>query len=390
MSPSNGVSPSEVHLAHQWWVSRRGGERLFEEIASLFPDAAISTFFLRRETLSPAMRDRDWRVSPLGLVAPRFIDHRKLLPLYPWAVRRLRVPEGTKLLLTSDAALIKGIPKPPGCVHVCYCNSPPRYLWDLVNDYMQRTGGIGPFGRKFFCHFVNRLRAFDLTAAAGVDHFIANSAFIAERIRRIYGRDSVVVHPAVDVDRFTPSNNQGDFFLVVSELVSYKRVDLAIDACCQVGRKLVVVGDGPEAKHLRKRAANSDVVFLGRAPDAEVAKLMAECRAFIHPQIEDFGISAVEAQAAGRPVIAFRAGGALETVIEGKTGLFFNEQTPGSLGAALLEYEARADEVVSAACRGNAARFAPNHFRAAMLEALTHLSGLKSFVAQIRNSGRTV
>lgn len=358
------ITPSSsVHLAHQWWVSRRGGERLFEETASLFPDAPISTLFLRRETLSAQMKERDWRVSPLGVIAPRFVDHRKLLPFYPWATRRLSATPGTRLLLSSDASVIKGMRKPPGCVHVCYCNSPPRYLWDMADHYLTRTSGLGSLGRTLFRHTLGRLQAFDLQSSANVDHFIGNSRFISERIKRIYGRDSETIHPAVDVARFSPTSRIGDYYLVVTELVSYKRVDLAIEACAHTGRKLIVVGDGSEARHLQRIAAGSDVTFLGRAPDNQVANLMAGCRAFLHPQLEDFGISAVEAQAAGRPVLAFRGGGALDTVVDGETGLFFDQQNRDSLADALMRFEAAAGRFTIEACRSNAMRFGPARFR---------------------------
>lgn len=359
-----------VHLAHQWWVSHRGGERVLEEFAGLFPEAAISTFFLRRETLSSAMRGRDWQVSPLGFTAPRFIDHRKLLPLYPWAARRLSVPEGTRLLLTGDASLIKGINKPPGCIHVCYCHSPPRYLWDMADEYLMRSGGMGRIGRSVFGSQLSRLRAFDLAAAGRVDHFIANSRFVAERIQRIYGRVAEVIMPPVSIERFRRSDKISDYYLIVSELVSYKRVDLAIEACGRLGRRLLVVGDGPEIGRLRQLATGSGVTFLGRVSDARVAGLMAECRAFLHPQIEDFGISAVEVQAAGRPVIAFRGGGALETVVEGGTGLFFDEQSCESLAEALLKFEASEQSFVADRCQVQAARFARGRFRNELLRHL--------------------
>jgi len=352
-----------VHLAHQWWISRRGGERLFEETASLFPNAPISTLFLCRKTLSEKMRSRDWRVSPLGVVAPRLVDHRKLLPLYPWATRQLRADLGTQLLLSSDASVVKGMWKPPGCVHVCYCNSPPRYLWDMAGEYLARTSGIGVVGRSIFRRILARLQAFDLKAASNVDHFIGNSRFIAERIKRIYGRESAVIHPAVDVGRFQASSKIEDYYLVVAELVSYKRVDLAVQACAQLGRKLIVVGDGAEMKRLKSDTRGANVTFLGRTPDEQVASLMARCRAFLHPQLEDFGISAVEAQAAGRPVIAFRGGGALDTVIEGETGLFFDEQTSGSLAEALKRFETSVGSFQTAACRANAECFKPERFR---------------------------
>lgn len=352
-----------VHLAHQWWVSRRGGERLFEEMASLFPEAGISTLFLRRATLTSEMAARRWQVSPLGWIAPRFIDHRKLLPLYPWAVRRLRVPEGTRLLLTSEAALIKGLRKPSGCVHVCYCNSPARYLWDLADDYAAQTSGIGGPGRWLFRRMLPRLQRFDRAAAAQVDHFIGNSGFIAERIRRIYGREAAVIYPPVDVARFAgPDEAPGDYYLVVSELVSYKRVDLAVAACARTGRRLIVAGAGPERTRLEALAGPS-VRFVGRVDDAEVVRLMRGCRAFIHPQIEDFGIAAVEAQAAGRPVIAFGLGGAKETVREGKTGLFFTTQTVVALADTLDDFDRRWRDFSPGLCRAQAECFATPRFR---------------------------
>lgn len=360
-----------VHLAHQWWVSRRGGERLFEETASLFPEAPISTLFLRRETLSARMKGRDWRVSPLGLIAPKLIEHRKLLPLFPWATRHLSADPGTRLLLSSDASVIKGMRKPPGCVHVCYCNSPPRYLWDMADDYLTRTSGLGVLGRTIFRRMLRRLQAFDLKAAANVDHFIGNSRFITERIKRIYGRESAVIHPAVDVARFQPSTAVGDYYLIVAELVSYKRVDLAVQACAQLGRKLIVVGDGAEAKRLQSDAAGANVTFLGRAPDEQVASLMAGCRAFLHPQLEDFGISAVEAQAAGRPVIAFGGGGALDTVVDRETGLFFSEQTSESLAEAVKCFETSEGAFSPATCRANAERFRPERFRSELRQFLS-------------------
>lgn len=355
-----------VHLAHHWWVAYRGGERVLEGLAALFPEAGISTLFLRRGALTEGMAARRWQVSPLGRIAPRFVDHRKLLPLHPWAVRRLQVPQGTSLLLSSDAALIKGLRKPPGCVHVCYCHSPARYLWDMAADYLSRTAGIGGPGRWLFRRVLPQLQRFDRDAAAQVAHFIANSQFVAERIRRIYGRDAAVIHPPVDVERFAgPETAPGDYYLVVSELVSYKRVDLAVAACTRAGRKLIVAGDGPDRVRLAATAGSS-VQFVGRVGDAEVVRLMRGCCAFLHPQIEDFGITAVEAQAAGRPVIAFRGGGALETVREGETGLFFGEQTTEALTAALDCFERTVERFSPAACRAHAAVFDSSRFRSSI------------------------
>lgn len=361
----------KVHLAHNWFMSRRGGERTCEEIGRLFPDAGVSTLFLKRDTLPEDFGRRLFQVSPLGRLSPSLCDHRKLLPFYPWAARRLSAPEGTRLLISSDASVVKGMRKPPGCVHVCYCHSPPRYLWDMSEEYLARTGGIGAVGRLVFRRTIPRLRAFDRAAAENVNHFIANSRFVAERIRRIYGREAAVIYPPVELGRFSPSERpSGDFYLLVSELVAYKRVDLAAAACARSGRRLVVVGDGGEGLRLRRDFAGTTVEFRGRLPDAEVARLMSGCRAFLNPQLEDFGITAVEAQAAGRPVVAYRAGGALETVVEGETGVFFDEQTPDALGAALDKLEARMEPFSAMACRRQAERFAPEVFRVELAKRL--------------------
>lgn len=366
-----------VLLAHHWYMSRRGGERVFEQMAALFPGADLVFLSVNRSALSVEIARRRCHVSFLRLLTPRFCDHRWLLPLYPAAARSLPVPVQTKLILSSDASVIKGLRKPKGCVHVCYCHSPPRYLWDLSGEYLARTAGLNGMRARLFRWLLPRLRHFDLGAAQRVDHFIANSAFVAERIKRLYGRDAHVIHPGVDVSRFTPAGAPQDFYLCVGELVGYKRMDLAVKACSQSGRKLIVVGDGPEMPQLRLMAG-STVQFLGRAPDGEVAGLMSRCRALLHPQLEDFGIAAVEAQAAGRPVIAFRGGGVLETVIEGETGFFFTEQTVESLLEACDRLEKSVPPLLPEACRANAEKFSQSVFQAKLLKFLDQAVGFRS------------
>ena len=322
------------------------------------------------ETLTPAMARRRIRCSALQRIAPQWVDHRWLLPLFPWAVRSMRIPPGTRLLLSSDSAVIKGLPKPEGCVQVCYCHSPPRYLWEMTEDYARQTSGLGGLGRWAFRRAVAGVRRYDRAAADNVDHFIANSRFVAGRIERCYGRRAKVIYPAVDVAKFRPTGEPPeDFYLIVSELVAYKRVDLAVSACTQLGRRLVVVGDGAEMRKLRSMAGAS-VEFRGRVDDAEVACLMARCRAFLHPQVEDFGLTAVEVQAAGRPVIALGEGGALETVRAGETGLFFDAQTVESLVAAIEEFERMRFGVSSENCRKNAEKFSLERFQRELTAAL--------------------
>ena len=246
--------------------------------------------------------------------------------------------------------------------------SPPRYLWELQETYLRQTGGLGRIGSAVFRAVTPYVRAFDRAAAQRVTHFIANSQFVRQRIQAAYGRGSTVIYPPVDVTAFSPDRPAEDFYLIVTELVAYKRVDLAIDAFNRLGKRLVVMGDGPEAAALRARA-RPNIEFLGRQPFAVLKDRFERCRAFIYPQIEDFGITAVEAQAAGRPVIAFRRGGAMETVTEGKTGLFFDQQTPESLAACVEAFEAQS--FAPSACRGNAERFRPECFRGAVRDFLT-------------------
>lgn len=324
-----------VHLAHHWFVRWRGGERAFHGIARLFPDAGVSTLVLNRACLPEDLAARRFDVSWLRGLTPRFGHHGNFLPLFPAAVRSLRVPGGTRLLVSSDASLVKGIRVPAGCRHVCYCYSPPRYLWERAGDYAgaAQAGGLGGAALRVFGPW---LRAWDRRAAGRVAEFIAISATVAARIRACYGRDARVVYPPVDVGAFRNDRPRRDFFVTVAELTAYKRVDLAVAACGALGVPLVVIGDGPERARLERMAAPC-VRFAGWVPRTEVVAHLETCRGFLHPQVEDFGIAAVEAMAAGAPVIAFRGGGAVETVVEGEGGWFFESQDAGALEAVLRD-----------------------------------------------------
>lgn len=257
--------------------------------------------------------------------------------------------------------MVKGLRVAPRGAHVCYCHSPPRYLWDMQEDYIR--GLAGGFARSIFRFSVNRARSFDYRAAQRVTHFLANSKFVAARIATFYGRDATVIYPPVSVEDFEWSRPSEDFYLLVTQLTPYKRADLAVRTFSQMGKRLVVIGEGTEMRALRALAGPT-VLLMGRQSFPVVKDHFERCRAFLYPQIEDFGITAVEAQAAGKPVIAYRAGGALETVVEGETGVFFDEQTPESLIAAVAGFEAAGvGRFSSARCRANAERFGPRRFR---------------------------
>ncbi len=348
-------------LAHHWLIRMRGGEKVIEQFCLLFPEAPIHTLVADPANLSDTIRQHPILPSLLRVI-PRSATHYKaLLPLFPAAVRRMKVAPGTRLVLSSDASVVKGLTCPPGTPHICYCHSPPRYLFDMHETYARHTTGLGAIGRLVFRCVTPYVRRFDLQAAQRVTHFIANSTFVQDRIRKFYHRDSVVIHPPVEVEAFDPTRTPEDFFLIVSELVSYKRIDIAIDAFNQLRKPLVILGDGSEMEALRRRAGPT-IRFLGRQSFAVLKDHNERCRAVLYTQIEDFGITAVEAQAAGRPVIAFRRGGALESVIEGKTGMFFDEQTAASLADAVTRFESQTFQ--PAECRANASRFQPEQFRA--------------------------
>lgn len=364
-----------VALVHDWLTGMRGGERVLEALVELFPDAPVHTLVHRAGSTSPTIERREIRTSFLQRVPGAKGGYRWFLPLLPKAVESLDV-HGADLVVSSSHAVAKGVPT-GSTPHLCYCHTPMRYVWDQYEEYFGpgRTSrpvrwaarGVTPF-----------LRRWDAGSAAGVDAFVANSAHVRERIRRIYRREARVVHPPVDVGRFRPSARREDVYLVVSALVAYKRIDRAVDACTRLGRRLVVVGEGPELSGLRRRAGPS-VTFAGRVTDEEVADLMGGCRALILPGVEDFGIAVVEARAAGAPVIALARGGALETVTdlrqdpEGGSGLLVEEPSVEAFCAAIEALEAADPD--PAAVRDGVDRFGKGRFFAEMAREVERLTG---------------
>jgi glycosyltransferase involved in cell wall biosynthesis len=354
--------PSVIALAHHWLVTARGGESVLAQFHLLFPDAPIATLVYRRDKVSHIVLGSQVIRSPLQKVpcAARF--YKVLLPAHAWAFNRLKVPANTKIVLSSDASMVKGLRLPAGAKQVCYCHSPPRYLWDMQDVYVKNARNLGMIGRAVFRWTVPRARRFDYASAQRVDRFVGNSAFVAERIKRCYDREADVIHPPVDVNAFESTRIAENFYLIVGQLAPYKRVDLAITSFNRLKLPLVIIGEGSELASLRKLAGPS-VRLLGWQPFNVIKDHFERCRAFLYPQIEDFGITAVEAQAAGRPVIAYRAGGALESVVEGQTGAFFDEQTPESLIEAVRVFEAEWRHYQPDMCRKNAERFGPKRFR---------------------------
>jgi glycosyltransferase involved in cell wall biosynthesis len=359
-----------VTLAHHWMVSCRGGEAVLAELARLFPSSPLMSLVGNRSAMPPVIADREWILSPLARLPKSNQLYRALLPLHPWALSTMPIPEGTRFLLSSDASLVKLIGNRISVPHVCYCFSPPRYIWDMAGVYSSKKSGLGVIGRWVFRATLPYLRRQDHAAAQRVSDFIADSHFVAARVKQAYGRHAAVIHPPVAIDSFSPSERDDGFYLIVSQLTPYKRVDIAVQAFSASGRKLVVIGEGSESKRLRAMAGPS-VSLLGWQSSAVVRDHFERCRAFIYPQIEDFGITALEAQASGKPVIAFRAGGALDTVVEGQSGLFFDEQTAESLNAAINQFEDHRRAFSPQVCRANAERFSPEIFREKISRFLT-------------------
>lgn len=318
---------------HDWLVAMRGGEKVLEVLHGLWPEAPIYTLVADCEKLEDGLRSARIKTSFLQHIPGSRRFHRWLLPLYPWAVQRWNLPQA-KLAISISHSFAKGTHLSPETVHICYCLTPMRYVWNDPNLYFSR---IPPFlGRK---RFVEKLRQWDLETNKGVDQFVAISQTVGDRIQQWYGRQAQVIYPPVDCQRFLKQPREPkDFYLVVSALVPYKRADLAIEACRKLGRKLVVVGDGPCRRQL-ERQSDSRVTFLGWTSGELLEKMYAQARALLYPQEEDFGIAALEAQAAGCPVVAYRAGGARETVLEGRTGLFFETQSVESLAQAMENSE---------------------------------------------------
>ena len=355
---SDSPRPRRVAIVHDWLTGMRGGERCLEVVCELFPEAPLFTLLHLPGRVSKTIEDRRIVTSFVQRLPGAASHYRNYLPLFPAAVRRFDLRD-YELVLSLSHCVAKAAPAPEGVLHLSYCFSPMRYIWDLYGDY------VGPRAawptRVLMPPVAAALRRWDRDTS-GVHEFAAISGHIARRIERIYGRSSEVIHPPVDVARFQPASSPDDFYLVVSALVPYKRIDLAVEAATRLRRRLLVVGTGPEAQRLRA-VAGLTVEFLGWRPDEEVADLYARCRAVLFPAVEDYGIVPLEAAAAGRPTIALGRGGARETMIpfgdpdDAPTAVFFDQQTVASLSDAIVRFESNADRFDPRALRARAMQF---------------------------------
>lgn len=332
-SPPPAVPPStpRVAIIHDYLNQWGGAERVLEELHALWPAAPIFVSIYDRERMPPAYRDWPIRTTFMQHLPGILRNHQPYLPVYPVAFSRLDL-RGYDLIVSSSSAFAKNVHPEPGAVHVCYCHSPMRFAWN-ADDYARRER-LGAATRALLAPLLRGLQRWDRRGTARVDHLIANSAVVAARIRRFYGRAATVIHPPVRTDVPPATGAPEDYFLIVTRLVPYKRLDIVVEAFNRLGLPLRIVGSGRDRAAL-ERIAGPNVRFLGYVADEEKDRLYAHCRATIFPAEDDFGIAQVEAQAAGRPVIAYRAGGATETVLDGVTGVFFDEQSPAAVSAAV-------------------------------------------------------
>lgn len=326
---------SKIALVHDYFVQMGGAERVAAAMHEFFPTAPMYTTVALTHRLPQTLRAADIRTSPMQWLPGMERRFRHYFMLYPWAVQSLDLSK-FDLILSSSSGYAKGVRRGRNAIHICYCHTPMRWVW-RYDDYAAREG-FGRAARAVLPVLMSELKRWDLRASRQPDYYIANSKVVARRIKQIYNRDAIVIPPPIDTDRFAPSERIDDYYLILSRLMPYKRIDLAIEACNRLQRPLVIIGDGPDRRRLEKMAGRT-VTFLGRQPDSVVARRASRCRALIFPGEEDFGMSPLEVNAAGRPVIAYKGGGATETVVEGETGTFFAEQTPESLAYAIEEFE---------------------------------------------------
>jgi glycosyltransferase involved in cell wall biosynthesis len=355
-------------LVHDWLNQIGGAEDVLETLVAMFPAAPIYTSMYWQEGMPPAYRAWDIRTTWMDRLPGIYSHHQPYLLLYPLAFTRLDL-SAHEVVLSNKSGFCHGV-RTGEAIHICYCLTPTRYVWDF--DAYAAQEALSPFLKATLRPIMALLRRWDYRAAQRVDHFVAISRAIQARIRRYYGRDSVIIHPPVDTARFQPAPTHDDYYLIVSRLIPYRRIDLAVRAFSQLGLPLVIAGDGRDRSRLEAQA-QPNVTFLGYVPDQDLPDLFAHCRAYVLPGVEDFGIAPLQAQAAGRPVIAYGAGGALDTVIQGETGVFFRQPAPEALADAVRDFDP--DGMSTQACVQNAGRFSVNVFKRRLMRFIDQTCG---------------
>ena len=375
-----------VAVVHDWLTAYAGSEKVLEQILQLFPQAELFTLVDHLPSTQRAfLRDRTIHTSFLQRLPLSAKLFRKLLWLFPMAIESFDLSP-FDLILSSSHAVAKGVITGPDQLHICYCHSPIRYAWDCQHEYLRQAGldsGLKSIYARAALHY---LRMWDVRTASGVDQFIANSNFIARRIGKAYSRTAAVIHPPVDIDKFPLTLQKSDYYVTASRLVPYKRADLIVQAFASMpDKRLLVIGDGPEMRNCQK-LATPNVELLGYQSDQALRAIVARAKAFVFAAEEDFGISPVEAQACGTPVICFGKGGVLDSVIDRETGVYFSEQTPASIVAAIHRFESLATPLSPFKIHAHAQQFSPEQFQ---IKFARHVAAhWKDHCAQIRGTAQ--
>lgn len=359
---------SGIALFQDYLAQNGGAERVTEAIHRTLPDAELHTTMEVPERISPYLRQLNAKTTWMQALPAKGKFYRHYFLLYPFAVESANL-EQYDLIVSSCCGYAKGIKRGKGSVHVCYCHNPMRWVWRFP-EYVARER-FNPLTTRLLQLLVQDLKRWEMRAALRPDYFIANSHIVAKRLKDAFGIEATVIEPPIDTSRFWISRQTEDFYLILSRLNAYKRIELAVEACTRTGRRLVVIGDGPDRTRL-EALAGPTVTFLGRQSDEVVNRYASTCRALIFPGEEDFGMAPLEVNAAGRPVVAYGAGGATETVIEGLNGVLFKDQTTDSLVEALEQFERQ--EWEPTAIRGHAQRYDIHVFQERLLDFLVRVS----------------
>jgi glycosyltransferase involved in cell wall biosynthesis len=347
----------KIAIVHEWFVNYAGSEKCVESFVKIWPDADVFALVdhLNTEERKIILNGKHARTSFIQKLPFSKSNHRNYLPLFPMAIEKLKLNK-YDLIISSSHSVAKGILTQQNQLHICYCHSPMRYAWDSANDYLKGLkGSIAKI-------FINYLREWDLRSSQKVNYFIANSDFVAEKIKRIYNRDAEVIYPPVDIDRFELAEKKADYYLTASRMVPYKKIDIVVEAFNEMpDKKLIVIGNGPERKKIQS-IAGKNVTVLDHQPNNKLKEYMQNAKAFVFAAEEDFGITVVEAMSCGTPVIALNRGGTAESVIDGKTGICFSEQSPSSIKNAVFSLESKINSFEAKKISENAGKFSRNNF----------------------------
>jgi glycosyltransferase involved in cell wall biosynthesis len=352
----------KVAIVHYWFVNWRGGEKVIEALLNMYPNADLYTHVYDEQLTEGKLKGYDIHTTFINKLPGAKKHYQKYLPLMPIALEQLDLRQ-YDLVISSESGPAKGVIVNPDALHICYCHSPMRYVWDMYPEYLNNSGR---FSRWLIRPLIHYLKIWDRLSADRVDHFIANSSFVAKRIDKYYRRSADVIHPPIDLNEFEVNNDKSDFYLVLGQLTHYKRADLVVEAFRSNGKKLVVIGDGEQYDSL-KSLENENITIMGRASWSECKDHLSRAKALIFPGVEDFGMVPVEAMACGTPVLAYAKGGALETVIEGQSGFLFHDQTVKSLNECIEAFEESKALSVSE-IRQQAEKFTTEVFKQKLLE----------------------